>query len=1009
MSDLSTTNTGAPHNLARRFAVFGIGFFLLTTVLTAFVIIPNTNKLLITEHSQNIQTKLALEAKLFTNYVNSKRIILQDLAQTSSLVAATMLSETQNQNLIDIFDNIVIGGKRGNLVLQDIAGTVIIKTAHEFQDFYSQDVAWVNRIVEDEIPYQFKLLGQSDGQFTYRISVPVRYRNATEGVLSAEITAPLEQIFVSQSIEHVAFRLEQIDLAVRTDSRHIEIAREDAIELEGPNLTFTYISDDALIRNKEHINRNRVLLVLFSGLGASFLMFTLFEYRNLTRQSGDGSIVVLSRRYAAPIAMAIIGIAASITAYFLVQNTQQALLEKTHLTDSKDEIRHFQEEIENDLSVLGSTKAFFDASNFIDRIEFDSFVTDVTRHHPNIQSLSWVPHVLHSDRVDFEDKALQDGIPNYSIRQLDDDGDMVPADERGSYFPVSYVAPMKGNEKTLGYDLSSNSQLQSTLSAASVTGGITETAQAILMEREESEQIMLVFYPVYNKKITLSNSATDGLNTLKGFILLELLIRDIVASAQISNYRSTELHIKDISDSNNPKNIVGEKARISGFSYIETINVAGRTWRIVSTRNLAVDPMWWISWLILASGIVVTLLITIWIASLTRRQEIVETLVKVRTSELRMLSSVVDNSNDAFLIMQADEVGKKRNVYVNNAFTQLTGYSSDEAIGNTFSIVHGDETDGNLLKTLGEELERGNSFRSDFVLYKKNGSKIWVDVNAVPLIGDDQQHAQSAIVLQNISERKKSEKERIRLIEKLTDSNQQLGRFAFICSHDLQEPLRMIRSFSEKLQGHILRTYDNDEKGSHYREYITDGAIRSQQLIADVLDYSSIDNDKQKLRRTSSLDIVNSIRKNMLTDLEVSGAKITHDELPDVAGNNTQLYQLFQNLINNSLKYQNSSTASHVHIGAVDAGEHWRFSVKDNGIGIDSRHIHKIFDVFQRLHRRSQFAGTGIGLAICKKVVERHGGTLWVESELGVGSIFYFTLLKPMNMEIVDERKRKAS
>ncbi|MGS2717112.1 sensor histidine kinase [Eionea flava] len=257
--------------------------------------------------------------------------------------------------------------------------------------------------------------------------------------------------------------------------------------------------------------------------------------------------------------------------------------------------------------------------------------------------------------------------------------------------------------------------------------------------------------------------------------------------------------------------------------------------------------------------------------------------------------------------------------------------------------------------------------------------------------------------------KEKAEKDREKLITQLVNSNEELERFAFVCSHDLQEPLRMIRSFSEKLTTHIGQHLKDDEKGTKYFRFITDGATRAQTLIADILTYSSIDSDAQSLEEVSTEGLIRVIKENMQILLEERQGEITFDPLPAIRGNKTQLFQLFQNLINNGIKYQTPDTIPTVHISVEDKQQYWQFSVKDNGIGIEERHLGKIFDVFQRLHRKNQFAGTGVGLSICKKVVERHGGKLWVTSQKGSGSTFYFTLLKILEEDNNNDQQLKIS
>ena len=213
----------------------------------------------------------------------------------------------------------------------------------------------------------------------------------------------------------------------------------------------------------------------------------------------------------------------------------------------------------------------------------------------------------------------------------------------------------------------------------------------------------------------------------------------------------------------------------------------------------------------------------------------------------------------------------------------------------------------------------------------------------------------------------------------------------------------MIRSFSERLQAHLGDSLEQDDRGKKYLHFISDGAMRAQNLIADILSYSSVNNDTKQLESVAVGELIETVKANMIVRLEESGGSISYDEMPTVRGHKTQLFQLFQNLINNGMKYQLPGNIPHVHVGVTEMPDAWEFSVKDNGIGMQQRHLKKIFDVFQRLHRKDEYPGTGIGLSICKKVVQRHGGTIRVESEAGKGSAFHFTILKSQNRGASDE------
>ncbi len=251
--------------------------------------------------------------------------------------------------------------------------------------------------------------------------------------------------------------------------------------------------------------------------------------------------------------------------------------------------------------------------------------------------------------------------------------------------------------------------------------------------------------------------------------------------------------------------------------------------------------------------------------------------------------------------------------------------------------------------------------------------------------------------------------EKIKLIERLNTSNTELARFAFVCSHDLQEPFRMIRSFTDKLNHHIQDRLEGDDVGKKYFRFVLDGSERAQNLIEGILNYSKIDSSESLHEDVDINHILEDINRNLSTDDTHSSHKLSFESMPIMHGNKTQIHQLFQNLIGNGLKYQEENSAPHVMVNVNDKEGFWEFSIADNGIGIEESKFEKIFDVFQRLHGKSQYKGTGIGLSICKKIVENHGGKIWVESEKGIGTTFYFTIPKALNQEFSHDRDLKVS
>jgi PAS domain S-box-containing protein len=270
---------------------------------------------------------------------------------------------------------------------------------------------------------------------------------------------------------------------------------------------------------------------------------------------------------------------------------------------------------------------------------------------------------------------------------------------------------------------------------------------------------------------------------------------------------------------------------------------------------------------------------------------------------------------------------------------------------------------------------------------RKDKTEFPIELMLSPLSSADGTLVTAAI--RDISVRNAAGADLLNKVEELNRSNEELGQFAYIASHDLQEPLRMVASYTQLLSRRYAGKLDSD--ADEFIAFAVDGATRMQRLIQDLLAYSRVGTKGKDLLNTSSEGALQHALSNLRGAIEDSGALVTHDPLPEVMADEMQLVQLFQNLIGNAIKYQNPGIPK-IHIAALNGGKQYRFSVQDNGLGIDPQYFERIFGMFQRLHKREEFAGTGIGLAICKKIVERHGGQISVESQPGIGSTFRFAL-----------------
>jgi PAS domain S-box-containing protein len=273
---------------------------------------------------------------------------------------------------------------------------------------------------------------------------------------------------------------------------------------------------------------------------------------------------------------------------------------------------------------------------------------------------------------------------------------------------------------------------------------------------------------------------------------------------------------------------------------------------------------------------------------------------------------------------------------------------------------------------------------------RKDGSGLPIEL-ALSVLGGGEEPLVT-VAIRDITARRASESRLLDTVAELNRSNEELGHFANIASHDLQEPLRMIASYTQLLARRYKGKLDTD--ADEYIAFAVDGAVRMQRLIQDLLSYSRVGTDGKLLASTSSEDALSQAISNLRKAIEDSGAQVTHDPLPEVRADEGQLVQLFQNLVGNAIKYQRAGVPQ-IHISSVQTtadSAKWMFSVHDNGLGIDPKYFDRIFGMFQRLHKREEFEGTGIGLAICKKIVERHGGNISVESRPGEGSTFRFGL-----------------
>jgi PAS domain S-box-containing protein len=334
--------------------------------------------------------------------------------------------------------------------------------------------------------------------------------------------------------------------------------------------------------------------------------------------------------------------------------------------------------------------------------------------------------------------------------------------------------------------------------------------------------------------------------------------------------------------------------------------------------------------------------------------------------------------------------------YVNEKFCAISQYSRDELIGQNHRILNSGHHSREFFKQMYHTIANGKPWCGEIKNRAKDGSIYWVDTTIVPTSSTEGKPCQYVAIRADITKRKLVEQalagqalELARRDEELARSNVELEQFAYVASHDLQEPLRAIANYTQLLAERYRGKLD--EQGDKYIAYAVDGAVRMQSLIRDLLKFSRVGKAEIEPRTTDCGKVVEEALRNLQAAVKESGAVVNWNGLPMVLADPGQLRQVFQNLIANAIKFHGVETPV-IQIDSEKKEHAWLLTVSDNGIGIPTESWRDIFVIFRRLHTRTEYAGNGIGLSICKKIVEGHGGKIWIEAQATPGCRFKFTL-----------------
>ena len=370
---------------------------------------------------------------------------------------------------------------------------------------------------------------------------------------------------------------------------------------------------------------------------------------------------------------------------------------------------------------------------------------------------------------------------------------------------------------------------------------------------------------------------------------------------------------------------------------------------------------------------------------------------KIKEEKLLGEKLIVQTALYETLLRAQSEMGEgvaitegKKIIYANSALCEMYGYSEEEILSMSSFIDIVIESDKERLsKRLQKRLFEDNSPEiGETSIVRKDGNIINIAYSLKLIKTGDK--TQVVSIIRDITEKNK-DAELLKInTERLEQSNKDLEQFAYVASHDLREPLRTISSYVQLLESRYKNKLDED--ANEFIKYTVDGVQRMDKLINDLLTYSRV-SKQQETELVDCSEILKIVLNNINDIVQENKVKIVVDKLPQLKSNSLQMTQLFQNLISNAIKFH-SHNEPQIHISVKEQKNEWLFSIKDNGIGIDKKYEEKIFVIFQRLHTRNQYEGTGIGLAICKKIIDQHEGKIWFESQPEQGTTFYFTIKK---------------
>jgi len=699
----------------------------------------------------------------------------------------------------------------------------------------------------------------------------------------------------------------------------------------------------------------------------------------------------------------LIGLILSCMAFGVTRNLEARSIHVDQQRASVLALGAIQEQIGIGIEILRGVRGLFLASEHVSRSEFGVYVSDYIDTHPSIQALEWIPRVSLEDRGRYEQKAREDGLEGFRIRQREGRGVMVPAEARDEYFPIYYVEPLEGNEMAVGFDLASDDRRKQGLEEARRSSESRATASITLVQEIGEQRGFLIFVPVYK---ATANNDTERYALLSGFALGVFRIGDLFEYAVgrlQGEIDGLVLEIEDVTDLRLPQRLYHSRMGNDhsaivwqDWNVVHSFPVLGRTWRLTSyaTESFVRPRRDVLPVVVLVAGSILTLILVAYLRESARRDREVRQLVERRTEELNASENksriIFEKAADAVITIDSKGIIGLFNPTAERMF----GYTAKEVLGKNVKVLmpepYHSEHDGYLTryqetgqrKIIGIGRET-SGLRKDGTIFPLNLSvgEATIDQDSV-YIG----------VLTDITAQKQTEQALIQAKESAEEANRQKSFFLNVMSHELRTPLTVILGYLP-----LLEKVDKMPEPAVVAQIARDMNLSGNyllELITDLLDISKIEAGQMKLSReyTNARTLVQKALHKFSNQAETKGIRLIN-EIQDFTFkvDPKRFQQILINLVGNALKF---TKQGEIKVSAWKRQDVVSFRVSDTGIGIPTEELPYIFDTFRQVDKSStrEVGGTGLGLAITKRLVELHGGSIKAKSKEGFGTSISFTI-----------------